>query len=149
MMNSIEQAEQFANVLDRELGIGMRFYESLDDFNVSTIEDGLRTYSVIGFTIGQPISVYAGGKMPKIVERFFPYDWEDEEIEENFCGEACIGFNIYPHGNDVFKVVPFVDYRNFDYLAYVEHEPFYWTLEEFTENKAQYTKILEKALYDL
>lgn len=149
MINAIEQAAKFANVLDNELGISTRFYESLDDFNVSTIEDGLRTYSVIGFCVEQPIAIYDGGSMPEIVKKFFPYDWDDEEIMENYYDEAFIGFKIYPHEYDIFKVVPFVDYRHFDYAAYAEHQPFYWTFGEFSENKAQYTKILENALAEL
>lgn len=149
MINAIEQAEQFANVLDNELGISTHFYDGLDSFSVSPIVDGLRTCSVIGFCVGQPIAIYEGGSMPEIVKKFFPYDWGDEEITENCYGEAFIGFNIYPHDYDIFKVVPFVDYRHFDFAAYAESGTFYWTLEEFIENKAQYTEILENALSEL
>ena len=92
MINAIEQAEQFANVLDNELGISTRFYESLDSFGVSPIADGLRTYSVIGFCVGQPIAIFEGGSMPEMVRKFFPYDWDDEEIRENYYDEAFMGF---------------------------------------------------------
>ena len=149
MKNALDQAEQFANVLDNELGVSTRFYESLDSFSVSTIEDGLYIYSVIGFCVGQPIAIYEGGSMPEMVRRFFPYDWDDEEIRENYFDEAFIGFNIYPHDCGTFKVVPFVDYRHFDYAAYTEHAPFYWTIEEFKKNAARYTEILENALAEL
>ena len=148
-MNMLEQSEQFASALDNELGVSTRFYESLDSFSVSPIVDGLRTYSAIGFCVEQPIAIFEGGSMPEIIRKFFPHDCDEEEIRENYYDEAYIGFNIYLYDYDIIKVVPFVDYRHFDYAAYAEHEPFYWTLEELTENKAQYTKTLENALSEL
>ena len=146
---AIEQAEHFADILSNELGITTRFYESIDDFTVKPVEDGLYTYSVIGYDVEQPIFIFESGRMPKIVRKFFPYDWDEEEIAENCYDSAFIGFHIYPDGYGTFKLVPFVDYRHFDYAAYAEHEPFYWTLEEFIENKAQYTEILENAIAEL
>lgn len=148
-MSMIEQVEFFADILSNEIGVGTGFFESLDDFTVKPIEDGLYTYSVIGFCVEQPIAIYEGGSMPEMVRKFFPYDWDDEEIRENCYDEAFIGFNIYPQDDANFKVVPFVDYRHFDNVAYAKHEPFYWTLEEFIENKAQYIEILENALSEL
>lgn len=149
MVNAIEHAEKFANILNNEIGISTRFFESFDDFTVKPIEDGLYTYSVTGFDVEQPIFIFDGGSMPEIVKKFFPYEWDDEERAENAYDTAFIGFHIYPDDCPIFKIVPFVDYRHFDYAAYAEHEPFYWTLEEFIENKAQYTEILENALSEL
>lgn len=149
MINAIEQAEKFANVLDNELGISTHFYEGLDSFSVSPIVDGIRTYSANGFCVEQPIAIYEGGSMPEIVRKFFPYQRDEEEIIENCYDSAFIGFHIFPDENGAFKIIPFIDYRHFDYAAYAEHAPFYLTLEEFIENRARYTEILKNALSEL
>ena len=147
---SLETLHAFADELSNRLQWGIRFYESLDIFEVKPIVDDIITYSVTGYDVEQPIHVSYGVSMPDIVKKYM-LEKEEEEPEdyEDNRDVAFIGFHILPGDYGIIKVIPYVDYRHVDSRAYVEGSAKLMTLEELKADTARYVGTLELMLAQL
>lgn len=142
---TLETLYAFADELSNRLQWVIRFYEGLD---TKPNEDGLFTYSVIGYDVEQPIYVSYGVPMPDIVKKYMPEEEEPEDYEDN-RDVAYIGFHILPGDYDIIKVIPYVDYRHVDSRAYAEGRAKLITLEELKADPARYVSTLKLMLAQL
>lgn len=168
---TLDTLHAFASELSNQLQWGTRFYEGLEMFEVKPITNYFSQYQpVIGYNVEQPIHIFEGCSIPKIVERYMPeepgFDSDDypelegwqSYVDENWIDTAFIGFHILPLSDEeeamiglenMVKVVPYVDYRHVDSDAYAEGSPKFLTIEQITKEPARYVGTLELMLAQL
>jgi hypothetical protein len=149
----------FATELANLLGVSTRFYESYESgFNVWPLHN--ISGHVIGYEVYQAIVCYEGTSMPEVVKKYYPeepYNEETGELWDSYSDIAIIGFRVLApkwdtpeaEHEEVVRVIPFVDYREYCPEAYAEGNAKHLTLEEIKRDPDRYVDTLESMLAQL